>query len=277
MPRTLPQYRKRPVDLAAKRMRIKDAPGVGVTVHVKTIKNVFLPEVLLDMKPLLDLARGMGTLIRRRVRDQGRSAVGAFSPYPGRKKRKTAAPGKRKNTHLYEQLDPYWAPSHYPQGANRTQLSHPTSAGKRVPLTSEKHPGARAYPSRLEYQIAIAKRPQKRFKIMGEFWTGLRVRPVRAGYVKVAFFGSSYKNHMRRKKLSNRKKASGMNKHERVSILQPNQKEMEWARRYCRLYVTSAFLNSQGAQELRIKVLRSGARIERTIQALAKRMKIGGF
>ena len=110
---------------------------------------------------------------------------------------------------------------------------------------------------------------------MGDFWTGLKARPVRAGYVKLAFFKSSYRDALRKKKVANRTKAVGMNKHETVSILHPTQKEMKWANDYCRLYITSAFLNSQGAQELRIKAFRAAARIEKRIKAFAK--KFGGI
>jgi len=259
--------------MGARKLRVKPPPGQLVSVHVETIKNVFRPEVLFDMKPILDLARGMGTMIRRRVRDRGVSGRGGrFSEYPGRKPRKTPVPGNRKPSKLYMEIDPYWAPAHYPQGADRTQLSHPTREGKDAPLKTKKHPGARAYPSRKEYQQAIAGKPTKKFKIMGQFWEGLRVRPVRAGYVKLAFFKSSFTDRLKKKKLANRTKAVGMNKHETVSILQPSRKEMRWANRYCQLYVTSAFLNSQGAQELRIKALRSGARIEKVIKSLAKQM-----
>ena len=274
----VPSFRKRRrklVDISGRKINVKEPPGLGVTVHVETIKNVFRPEVLFEMKPLLDLARGMGTMIRRRVRNRGVSGHGGrFRPYQGRRDRKTPAPGNRTKPHLYETLNPFWAPSHYPQGAESTQLSHPTRSGKDTPLITKKHKGARAYPSRKEYQQAIAGKPTKKFKIMGDFWTGLRVRPVRAGYVKLAFFKSSYTDRLKKKKLANRTKASGMNNGESVSILQPSKKEMRWANEYCRLYMTSAFLNSQGAQELRIKVLRSGARIEKTIKALAKRMGV---
>ena len=271
--RTLPRRRKKIVDRGASKVSVKQPHGLSVQLHIETIKNVFSEEVLLDMKPLTDLGRGLGTLIRNRVRFRGRSATGGqFSRYPKRKDRPKA--GKRNDPHEYETLEPYWAPKHYPQGPESSQLSHKVRGGGSTPLKSKKHKGARAYPSRVEYQIAIAKNPKKKFTIMGDFWTGLKVRPVRPTYIRLAFFKSSFTNALRKKKLANRTKASQMNKHEKVSILQPNKKEMKWANEYVRLYITSSFLDSIGAQELRIKAFRAGARIEKRIKAFAK--KFGG-
>ncbi len=267
--------RRKAVDIPGSRVSPRQAPGLAIQINIHKIKDVFTDEVLMDMKPITDLARALGTLIRNRVRYRGVSATGGqFSRYSGRSSRSDVKKYKSGSVrpHLYEQLNPFWAPGHYPQGPDGTMLSHPTRGGGSTPLKSKKHKGARAYPSRKEYQMAIASDPRKKFTIMGQFWTGLAVRPVRAGYVKLAFFKSSFTDALKKKKLANRTKAAQMNKHESVSILRPNRKEMEWANRYCRLYITSMFLNSQGAQELRIKTFRAAARLERRIKSWAKQL-----
>ena len=276
MPRVLPSRKRKPIDIAGKRrVKIAEAPGLGVQVHLHTIKDVFTDQVVMDMKPILDLARALGTKIRQRVLFRGVNARGGrFSPYPTKKKRKTPMPGKQwsgKKLPLWMEIDPYWAPGHYPQGPSSAQLTTPTSGGGKTTLKSKKHPGARAYMSRRHYQVAIAGQPKKKFKIMGQFWKGLKVRPVRAGYVKLAFFKSSYKDALKKKKVANRTKAAGMNKHETISILHPSKSEMKWANEYVRLFMTSAFLNPQGAQELRIKAFKAAARIEKQVRSFSKR------
>ena len=272
MARSLPRRRRKAVDVSSRRIKGKQPAGAIVSVNVDTIKNVFNEKVLLDMKPLIDLGKAMGLLVRNRVRFRGRTGKGRlFSAYPGAKRRKSPSDAKRKKPNEYELIEPYWVPGHYPQGSENFQVTHKTRSGDVKGLRSNRYKGARAYKSRSHYQQAIAGNKLKKFAIMGDFWRGLKVRPVKAGYIRVAFFKSSWSNTLKKRRVANRTKARQMNKFEKVSILQPNKKEMKWANEYCRLYITSAFLNSQGAQELRIKALRAEARIEKRIKAWAKR------
>jgi hypothetical protein len=273
MARSLPRRTRKIVDRASRRIKSKQPAGAIVSVNVDTIKNVFNEKVLLDMKPLIDLGKAMGLLTRNRVRFRGKTGKGRlFSPYPDMKDRKSPLKSKiRNNPNEYELIEPYWVPGHYPQGSENFQVTHKTRGGDLKGLKSNRYKGARAYKSRSHYQQAIAGNKLKKFAIMGDFWRGLKVRPVKAGYVRVAFFKSSWSNSLKKRRVANRTKARQMNKFEKVSILQPNKKEMKWANEYCRLYITSAFLNSQGAQELRIKALRAEARIEKRIKAWAKR------
>tara|TARA_R110000765_G_scaffold231815_2_gene335205 strand:- start:8291 stop:9127 length:837 start_codon:yes stop_codon:yes gene_type:complete len=274
MARSLPTRSRKVVDLGSKKLSVSQPSNAPISLHVETLKNVFNDKVLLDMKPLTDLAKAMGLLVRNRVRFKGKSGKGGkFSKYPGPKERKSKAPGNRKGSdrNEYERMEPYWVPAHYPQGGEQFQITHKTRSGDLKPLRSNRKKGARAYKSRRHYQQAISGNVRKRFTIMGDFWRGLKVRPVKAGYVRVAFFKSSWSNSLKKRRVANRTKARQMNKFETVSILQPNKKEMKWANEYCRLYITSSFLNTQGAQELRIKALRAEARIEKRIKAWAKR------
>jgi len=272
MARSLPQRKRKVVDVGGRKLSIATPAGAPVTVHVQTIKNVFNREVLLDMKPLVDLGKAMGLLMRNRVRFRGMSGKGnRFSKYPGARERKSPSDAKRNKPNEYELIEPYWVPGHYPHGDKQFQVTHKTRSGELKGLRSNRKKGARAYKSRKHYQQAIAGETHKKFTIMGDFWRGLKVRPVKAGYIRVAFFKSSWSNSLKKRRVANRTKASQMNKFEKVSILQPNRKEMKWANEYCRLYITSSFLNTQGAQNLRIKALRAEARIEKRIKAWAKR------